>query len=324
MIELMHGDCLDKMQAIPAGSVDAIICDPPYGTVKGLGAGEERYRRLAESDWDVTIDLDSLLEQCNRILRTNGALVLFAQEPYTSHLITNAHGNLPFSYRMTWLKDHFANCLLANKAPVSYTEDVCIFAKRHTKHDFEGFHPLRPYAEKLFDYIGMNKSQIFRDMGHQGACHFMRYKSTQFSVCTEATYAELINLYHIDQMPGFVPYAELIPIDREYRADLIERMNNATPRRFNLPEGQKYKGNVLRYRKDYSGLHPTQKPVALMQDLVETYTNEGETVLDFTCGSGTTGVACVNTGRCFIGIELDPDYFAIAEQRINDARQQAA
>jgi len=85
---------------------------------------------------------------------------------------------------------------------------------------------------------------------------------------------------------------------------------------FNLDVGQKYKSNVLKYKKDYGGLHPTQKPVALMEDLIRTYTNPGETVLDFTMGSGTTGVACINTGRDFIGIELDQGYFDIAEKRI--------
>jgi len=83
--------------------------------------------------------------------------------------------------------------------------------------------------------------------------------------------------------------------------------------------GKSIKANVLKYKKDYGGLHPTQKPVALMEDLVRTYTNEGETVLDFTMGSGTTGVACKNLGRKFIGIELDQGYFDIAVKRIGEA-----
>lgn len=77
--------------------------------------------------------------------------------------------------------------------------------------------------------------------------------------------------------------------------------------------------NVLAYPRDKNGIHPTQKPVALLEYLIKTYTGKGETVLDFTMGSGSTGVACVNTNRKFIGIELDPDYFKIAEERINQA-----
>jgi len=93
---------------------------------------------------------------------------------------------------------------------------------------------------------------------------------------------------------------------------------------FNLPHGAKYKSNVLEYRKDYTGHHPTQKPVALLADLVETYTNEGDTVLDFTMGSGSTGVACANTGRKFIGIEMDADFFQVATDRITVAIKESA
>lgn len=301
MINLMQGDCLERMKEIPDGSVDLVLTDPPYGTVKGAqldGWSAEK------TQWDDCLDTKDLFPECNRVLRTNGALVLFAQEPYSSYLVTNAHGNIPFSYRMIWKKDHFANALLANKAPVSHYEDVCVFFK---KYDTLCQHPLREYCRGLFDFIGKTKKQIFLDMGHQGACHFMRYETMQFQLCTEKTYAEMCSIYGIDSEKWFKPYNDMVDIDRRFR------------RRFNLPEGQKYKSNVLEYRKDYGGLHPTQKPVLLMEDLIKTYTNEGETVLDFTMGSGTTGVACVNTGRKFIGIELDKNYFEIAKRRINDA-----
>lgn len=102
-----------------------------------------------------------------------------------------------------------------------------------------------------------------------------------------------------------MPYAEMFEIDRRFA------------RRFNLADGAKYKSNVLQYKKDYTGLHPTQKPVALLADIIMTYSNPGETVMDFTMGSGSTGVACANTGRKFIGIEMDEGYFNIAKDRIN-------
>ena len=88
---------------------------------------------------------------------------------------------------------------------------------------------------------------------------------------------------------------------------------------FNLWQGNKTKSNVLQYPKDGGGYHQTQKPVALLQDLIQTFSNPGDTVLDFTMGSGSTGVACVNTGRNFIGMELDPGYFEMAKQRIEKA-----
>ena len=316
--QLIHGDCLDKMREIPAGSVDMVLTDPPYGTVKGASLDGWDAEHTA---WDNALEPADIFGESERLLRTNGALALFSQEPYTSRLIGEARPGVPFAYRLIWRKDHFANALLAKKAPVQYTEDIGLYFKRHTKHDFEGFHPLRPYAAKIHDYTGMTKKRMFEDMGHQGACHFLRHDSTQFSLCTERTYNDMIRLYHIDQMPGFRPFEELAKVNAKYRADLIERMSAASPKIFNLPRGQKYKSNVLEYRKDYSGHHPTQKPVALLEDLICTYTNPGDTVLDFTMGSGSTGVACVNTGRRFIGIELDAGYFEIAERRIKDAER---
>ena len=97
------------------------------------------------------------------------------------------------------------------------------------------------------------------------------------------------------------------------------KIKEETPSVFNIWQGGKSKSNVLEYKKDNDGYHPTQKPVALLEDLIQTYSNEGNTVLDFTMGSGSTGVACVNTNRHFIGIELDEGYFNIAKKRIEEA-----
>ena len=105
-----------------------------------------------------------------------------------------------------------------------------------------------------------------------------------------------------------MPYAELARLNEKYTAT------------FNLWQGGKSKSNVLEYKKDNDGYHPTQKPVALLEDLIQTYSNEGNTVLDFTMGSGSTGVSCVNTNRKFIGIELDQGYFDNAKKRIMDAK----
>ena len=212
--------------------------------------------------------------------------------------MTKQHGNLPFSYRYTWKKDHFANALIAKKAPVNYTEDVCVFFK---KYDTLNEHPLREYSRELMRKAGTNLKLINEHLGHRRFEHFAYTDSTQFGLCTESTYSQFIEFYGITDA---MPYCELVEIDRRFA------------RRFNLPDGKKYKSNLLEYRKDYTGHHPTQKPVALIEDLIKTYTNEGETVLDFTMGSGTTGVAASNLGRKFIGIELDDHYFDVAKGRI--------
>ena len=302
--EIMLGDCLEKMKLISSGSVDAIICDPPYGTVNGAELdGWDK----SKTKWDTVIDHSDMLEECNRVLRKSGVLILFCQDPYTGKLMTDTHGNLPFSYRLTWLKDHFANPLFAKKAPVNYTEDICVFFK---KYDTLVQHPLREYVVKIKNYIGKNRKQIFQEMGHQGACHFLRANTMQFSLCTEKTYLELIELYDIDKISGFMPYSKLKELDSDFKNKFLPT--------FNLYGFNKFKSNVLNYKKDYQGLHPTQKPVKLMEDIVRTYTNEGDLALDFACGSGSTVVACKNLKRNCIGIELNEEYCRIARNRIKD------
>jgi len=304
---MLHlGDCLDVMQVIPDGSVDAVICDPPYGTIKGLEIDGWKENK-DKTAWDDAISPALLFEECNRVLRMNGALVLFSQEPYTSRLVNQSHGNLPFSYRMIWLKDHFANALMCKKAPVSYYEDIIVFFK---KYDTLGLHPMREYSMKILAISG-GLNAVNKRLGHRRAEHFLYVESTQFGLCTAQTYGELCSAYSIPMREWFLPFEEL------------EQINRRFSRRFNLPVGRKYKSNVLQYKKDYTGLHPTQKPVALMEDLIRTYTNPSETVLDFTMGSGTTGVAAANTSRKFIGIERDPEYFAAASARIQKAQADA-
>ena len=298
--QIYHGDCLTESDKIESGSVDLILTDPPYGTMNGFNG----------IDWDFTIEPKKLFTLANRILRKNGKLILFSQEPYTGQLTTQAIPNLPFNYRMIWEKDNFANALLCRKAPVSYFEDILVFSKTH---DHEALHPLRAYFKIVMDYIGLSKKEIIDRIG-QRADHTFRTDSTQFGLCTESTYNELIQVFSIDKMQGFKTYAELKPIDDQFKKDL--------PSTFNLWEGKKYKSNILKYKKDYNGFHPTQKPIALLEDLIKTFSNEGDLVVDLTIGSGSTAIAALNTGRFFIGIEKDDKYFEIAQKRIKEHTQQ--
>ena len=302
-IDLIQGDCLTESEKIKSGSVDLILTDLPYGNMKNAPSTWD----ADKTKWDTVIEPKEVYAIANRILRKNGKTILFSQEPYTTRLITEAIPNLPFGYRMIWEKDHFANSLIAKKAPVSYYEDILIFSKTH---DAEGLHPLRDYFEKVLEYIGKTRSKIIETIG-QRADHTFRTNSTQYALCTEATYDALITEYGIDRMDGFIPYENLSEIDRKTKDEHF-------PSIFNLWEGNKYKPNILKYRKDYDGYHPTQKPVALLEDLIKTFSNEGDTVVDLTMGSGSTGVACLNTNRRFIGIELDEDYYDIATNRIKN------
>ena len=304
-LRLINGDCLEEMQKLidDGVKVDLILTDPPYGTVKGLDLDGWKNQ---STRWDNQLPTKEMFDCCEKLLRMNGTCILFSQEPYTSYLRQFKPENLPFIYPFYWLKDHFANALSCKKAPVSYVEDLSVFRK---KYDSDNIHPLRIYAQKLLSELDMTSKDIEKVLGHRRAEHFF-YKngSSQFSLCTEETYDELIEVFNIDKLPCFKSYDELEVINSKFKSKVKPK--------FNLTN-RKYKSNVLEYSKSYNHYHPTEKPVPLLEDLIKTYTNEGDIVLDFTMGSGSTGVACKNLNRNFIGIELDEGYFNIAKERCN-------
>ena len=297
MIELYKGDCLIESDKIESGSVDLILIDLPYGNMKNAPSTWDK----SKTEWDTTIHPKKVYEIANRILRKNGKMILFSQEPYTTKLISEAIPNITFGYRATWEKDNFANALCCNKNMVSFTEDILIFSK---DYDFENLHPLRSYFTNILNFVGLKKKQIIEKIG-QRADHVFRVKSSQFKLCKKETYLALITEYQINNMDGFLNYSKLEEINKKYTST------------FNLWEGKKYKSNILKYKKDYDGYHPTQKPILLLEDLIKTFSNENDLVVDLTMGSGSTGVACKNTNRNFIGIEKDDKYFKIATERIN-------
>lgn len=314
-IELYHGDCLEVTKDIPDGSVDLILTDPPYGTVKNAPKNWTVGNK-ASHGWDMAVNPKDLFGVANRILRRNGKLVLFSQEPYTSRLITEAIPNLPFNYRMIWAKNDFANALLVNKAPASFYEDVLVFSKSEC---YEDKHPLRNI---MLEYIKRHgKDFVINLFSREG-----RY-TTEASARVHASYKfgfnngrrfDLMDKKMYDYLSKYISfeesYEELKNIDNAYKQKYSST--------FNLWEGNKYKSNILKYKKDYNGYHPTQKPLLLLEDLIKTFSNDGDIVVDLTMGSGSTGVACKKTGRNFIGIELDDEYFGIAKERIETHEKQ--
>ena len=320
MIQLLHGDCLELMKNIPDGSVDLVLTDPPYGTMGGIkrnGKLIERSRNHNRIDdmrrWDSnSLDEQRVLQELSRILRPNGKALLFAQEPYTSKLILANVPSLPFSQRLHWKKNVAGNFLCSSQNCMQYIEDICLFSKIAPKHDFEGLHPLRDWFMKEKEKcVGVDFREL---LGNGMASHYFT-NGSQFALPTKTNFEKLQSTGHFQR-----DYEELKAIHEEWQKNHIQEMNIKYPSVFNLWQGGKSKSNVFEYKKDNDGYHPTQKPVALLEDLIQTYSNEGNTVLDFTMGSGSTGVACVNTNRHFIGIELEEEYFKIAEERINNAR----
>ena len=303
---LYNGDCLIESDKIESGTVDLILTDLPYGNMNTDGG-----RKLGINGWDFVIEPKQVYEIANRILIKNGKIVLFSQEPYTTQLINEAIPNVPFNYRAIWEKDNFAVALGANKNMVGFYEDILIFSKNEC---YEAKHPLRNVMIKYVERT--NKEFVIDLMRKEGrytsglsARVHASYKfgfndGMRFDLMDEKLYNYFTTKIRFDET-----YAELKAIDEQFKNEFAST--------FNLWEGNKYKSNILKYKKDYNGYHPTQKPILLLEDLIKTFSNEGNVIVDLTMGSGSTGVACENTNRSFIGIEKDENYFKIAEQRIN-------
>jgi len=236
MIELLQGDCLERMKGIPDGSVDMVLTDPPYETTA--------------CKWDSIIPLEPMWEQLKRIIKPNGAIVMTASQPFTSILVCS---NLKmFKYDWCWQKPKGTGHLNAKKQPMRDKEDVLVF-----------------YAKQCTYNPQMTDGEPF------------------------------------GKKTGAAQQSGVTGMHGEFR---------------NINTGTRYPKQVQQWPVVERGtMHPTQKPVALMEYLIKTYTNEGETVLDFTMGSGTTGVACKSLNRNFIGIELDETYFKVAQDRISAA-----
>lgn len=246
---LMHGDCLERMKEIPDGSVDAVICDPPYGTTA--------------CKWDAVIPLDAMWEQLKRVIKPHGAIVMTASQPFTTTLIAS---NMPmFKYCWVWEKNMVSGVAQAKNKPITKHEDIVVFS----------------------DGVTVHASQTTKRM---------TYNPQGLLACNKV----------LQNRAGTTIRAGGVASRPSHQQTYTQTQTN-------------YPTSVVQFDCE-RGLHPTQKPVALMEYLIKTYTNEGETVLDFTIGSGSTGVAALNCGRKFIGIERDDAYFEIAQRRIEDSR----
>ena len=301
------------MKDIPDGSIDLVLTDPPYGVITKSTHDLKGWQNKSIK-WDKTLDVNAICLEMSRILRPNGKAVLFSCEPYTSELVTRSLPSLPFSYRAAWIKNNAGNVLGSKSNMVSYLEDICIFSKPCPKYDYENTNPLRDWFKEQFRLSGIGSKECRKLLGNEMFSHYCT-EGFQFAVPTELNYKKL-------QATGFFnrDYSEIKAIHSKWQDDCIKRLNALYPSVFNLWQGGKSKSNVLEYAKDGGGYHPTQKPILLLEDLIKTFSNEGDLVVDLTMGSGSTGVACINTGRNFIGIELDETYFNIAQERINLAQ----
>lgn len=299
------------MKNIPDKSVDMILCDLPYGTTA--------------CKWDMVLPFEKLWNCYERIIRVNGYIVLFGSQPFTSELI---HSNINnFSHQWIWNKKMSANPLLCKKMPMKNFEDICVFCFNYDRYDFR-----REYFKKVLNYVSKNKKQIIAET-NQGLDHCFRVSSLQFDIPTEDNYMLLIQKYGIDRMDGFCEYKELAKYKRVYNPQMkqLDKLRTIGGGVFNNDDfmgvnhvttkrctDKAYPTSIIEFsnRKSKPLLHPTQKPIELLEYLIKTYSNECDIVLDNCMGSGSTGVAALNLKRKFIGIELEEKYFNVAQDRI--------
>ncbi|MBU5289978.1 site-specific DNA-methyltransferase [Paraclostridium bifermentans] len=236
--DLYNADCLEVMKSLKDNSIDLILCDPPFGTTN--------------CEWDSIIPFKDLWNQYNRILKPNGAVVLFSAQPFTTHLINSNIKN--YKYSWYWIKNTCTGFAFAKHQPMRKVEDINVFYKKKPLYVPQGLVKLeKPKVKKRKTKISNNDS-IYND-------------------------SSLANKQYVTSFTN-------------------------------------YPNNVLFFNKEPKSLHPTQKPVDLLEYLIKTYTNKGDIVLDNCMGSGSCGVATINLKRRFIGIEKDKNYFKIAKTRI--------
>ena len=324
MIKLYKGDCLIESDKIESGSVDLILTDLPYGTMEGQSKTGIYHQGKEKHKWDSVIDTDKIMQLANRILRKNGKMILFAQEPFTSELISKAIPNLPFNYRAIWLKDTLGSFMRSKKALLYKTEDILIYSKMNPKHDLELKHPIRKWLKETQEKANIfwNDKRLHDAYLESGIAkniqsakvicqHKLDWNYVQIQKITKKHYEVLNRFFDFDKTEQ-----EIIQIFEEYQEQHLKEQTELYGSTFNLWEGGKYKDNVFEYKRDRDNYHPTQKPVLLLEDLINTFSNKNDLVVDLTMGSGSTMVACKNTNRNGIGIEMNDEYFSIAEKRV--------
>jgi len=323
--KLFNDDCFNVFEKMDKDTVDMVLVDLPYGQT--------------DCDWDIQIDLNEMWKELKRICKGKCQFVFFTTTKYGIDLINS--NKRYFKYDLVWEKHQAVGFLSCNKMPLRAHEMIYIFNNGNIDDiNIEFNLEQREYAKKVLKFIGKTSKQIERELGHRKAEHFLQRVSTsQFSLPTNKTYDELIDKYNINEMEGFIKYEDLK--SEKISSSSIYNPQKTKGKPYKVQEGGKIKGgvygpkilrskrddtntserfprSVLKYHQDGEKLHPTQKPLELCEWLIKTYSNEGDLVLDFCMGSGTTPLACKKTNRRYIGVEKDKDIFKTAEARLNE------
>lgn len=313
-IQLMHGDCLELMQTVPDKSVDLVLTDPPYNIGKAKWDKIPNYIEWC-GKWFI---------ECQRVLKDNGSFYFWHNDMVQiAQLMEWIRLNTRFVFNsfIIWDKGDFRALSWKNPGPESdlrswfNTAEYCLYYTFQDETglttvmlDTNNFPTLRGYFKALQEFIGLSLKAINAELGHRRAEHCFYWKTTQWDMPTPETYQQLIDRYGIDKWHGFKEYESL---RQEYES--LRYVHNL----------DKHHNNIWKTRRQNTGsLHPCEKPVPLLKRIINTSSRSGAVVFDPFMGSGTTGLACVQTGRDFIGIERDDRYFQMAKNRIEDEARQ--
>ena len=314
-MELFNDDCLNTLKNFEDKSIDCIITDPPYFGIKGdfdfIYKDREHFLEFFET----------CIQEFKRILKDEGTLIFFGHWRNIAYkqIIADKYFNL-VNHGVYEKKDCRTKMSMNNLrclAPVTerfliYDNEMDQTGLEKIKLNINNFKPLREYSKKVQDFINLSISEINRKLGHRKAEHFFCHSSSQWEICTQETYDQLIDVFGIDKMEGFLEYSSVNKKTKGLRQeyDCLRRVFNSE---HNCPDVLRF-SQEAQVTKNFN--HPTQKPVKLLEQLIKLVTNENQTVLDPFMGAGSTGVACLNLKRNFIGIELNQEYFEISKNRL--------
>lgn len=323
-MQLYQGDCLKIMNDIPDKSVDMILCDLPYGTTN--------------CKWDSVIPFEPLWKQYKRLIKKTGVIVLFSSQPFTTALINS---NLSwYKYNWYWKKNNKTGALNSKVQPMRCVEDICVFYQTSNVDNTGCYPKTRSYLQEERKKAGLTLSEFKRLLNSHMTSHYFTngsqftlpsktaYEKLQSTGFFNTSYEDLKSLYDSERGGRDVSDTKSVTYNPQglikLNKHIINKANKvaevySVKKSDSIQHYTNYPCHLLEFNNNDKRVHPTQKPLELLKYLIRTYTDEGETVLDNCMGSGSTGVACINTKRDFIGIELSKKYFEIAKNRIEAA-----
>lgn len=331
--KIYNEDCLIKLKEIEDKSIDLVLIDPPYNI------GKDKWDKWKTVDAYVEF-MGQVFKECERVLKDNGSFYFFHNDflqIVELQNYINKNTNFIFRQLLVWNKrfegasnkgflDGFIE--VENLRNYQKMAEYCLYytfqdetGLNKVMLDVNNFKSLRAYSKQIQDFIGLNLKQINTILGHRKAEHFFYHSSTQWDLLTKETYNELIEVFNIDKYEGFKTYKELRQEYENLRQGyekLIQEYEDLRYTYNNLKEHH----SVMNYEIAKKQGHITPKPVDLLKYIIKTSSNKGDVVLDCFMGSGSTGVACLNTNRRFIGIEINEKYFNIAKERLATTSRQ--